>query len=262
MNLIKIARKILPTAIVKNVRDNLPRSMTIGPPITQIFICDGEIQSKYTLTDFPSFFSPKHAADYVYNVTIYDEQGNVAGTKKMSISKFGTIEIVPEKTFDFKLPKFGMISVGIEPLKRFSFSDRHLGIIFPHFFAMYHDRDMASTILLHPQTNSMDVPEPNLEWKSNLLINTENLDRLEVYQINPSHQSADTDLMLCDQDHNVLMTSKASMKPRSTRKVEWDVSGLGQKRFLYVGSSGLTGSNAKPLVINRLTNGVFSGSHS
>jgi hypothetical protein len=262
MSLIQVAKRILPPSVVNGVRNSLPRSMTLGPAITQVFIFNHQMQSRYTLTNFPSFFSPKHAASYVYKVSILNQNGNIVGTKKIDIPQFGTIEMIPQKIFDFKLPEFGTISVSIEPVKRFTFSDRHLGIIFARFYALYHDQNMNSMVLIHPQTFETDLPQPNRCWKSNLLIDPKTVDQIEIYQINPSEKKAHTDLILFDQDHHQIRISQAQMAPHSIRKIVWDIAELRKYQFLYLGSNGLTGTNAKPLVFNRFGKGIFSGSHS
>lgn len=216
----------------------------------------------HALTNFPSFFSPKSATPCYYNISLFDSDGKLKGEKKISLPVFGSFEVKPEKLFNFEMPTYGMVAIKILPTKHFSFSDRHLGVISSHFYAFYHDEKMKSVALIHPQTSVNDFPVSDKYWKSNLLINSSKVDKLEIYQLNPSGQTAETRLILFDDQQKQIAESHSVMKPRSTRKIIWDISKLDTGSYLHLEAAGLTGSNAKPLIFTHLKNGTFSASHS
>ncbi len=259
MSLTNIIRKVLPTSMIRTVRNSLPRQFNVGAPVTQVFISTDQIHSRYSLTNFPSFFSPKSATTYQYLVTLFDPDGDTVAVKNVNVPSFGTLEIQPEKLFDVSLPEFGMIAADIQPSSKFHFADRHLGVIFPHFYAFYSSPSFESMALVHPQTSMGDQPTSN-HWRSNLLINPKNLKYLELFQINPGSKAWETQLFLIDEDQNQLQESRAIMSPKSARKIHWEINP--ESKYLHVEATGLTGTNAKPLVFNNFKNGNFTACHS
>jgi hypothetical protein len=262
MNVIERARQMLPNELKAKLRNFLPRELNINSDIVQVFVNSKGIKTRYSLTNFPSFFSPKQSSPCVYLVRLLDFDGNIFGNRRIEVPVFGTVEVKPEELFHSSLPEFGMISVNIRSSRFFSYADRHLGLITSHFYAFYHDEKTGSMALIHPQTSAIALPESNLFWKSNLFIPCKNLDYLELYQLNPGKISAQTTLYLSDENENRIFESESIMKPRSTRKIVWKMTNGNANRYVYISAKGMTGPNAKPLVFSYLKNGCFNASHS
>ncbi|MEZ4820509.1 MAG: hypothetical protein R3A45_11755 [Bdellovibrionota bacterium] len=198
----------------------------------------------------------------MYIVDLYDDQGALAASKEVEVPYFGTLEIEPEDFFSGSLPNLGMVSVSIKPKNIFSFKDRHLGLIRPQFYALYHDVDMNSFVLIHPQTSESDTPAASQKWKSTLYVSCDDLQYLDIFQLNPLSKPFESHLALVDQNNSILSESRYMMNARSCRKVKVNVQGFLQGACVHLESNGLAASNAKPLVFNHFKNGMFTGSHS
>jgi hypothetical protein len=265
----------LPTLTSENIKSNLrgvlgsawrrvrtisPGHVEVGSPICQLFIGGHGKQSVYTLINFPSLFAPASASACSYLLTLYDQDGAKVASRRVSVPAMGTIEIRPEDVFEMPLPEMGLLSAQISAGSRTSYANRHLGPIRAHFYAMYHDENMRSMAIVHPQSIMWKQRPITESWRSSLVICPDKLNALEVFQINPTPSEADTEISICGLDGARLASSSARMAPRATRRMYWKTSDFGDAH-IAITSEALTAPNAKPLLFQHY-NGGFSASHS
>jgi hypothetical protein len=94
-------------------------------------------------------------------------------------------------------------------------------------------------------------------------IQTSGLDRLDVYQINPTEISASTQLTVTNEKNEIIFESSAGeMNPLSARCHSIPKAKLSGSEHVSVHILGLTGQNSKPLLFCHFDSGLFSGSHS
>jgi len=244
----------------RRLRTASPGHVDVGPPICQLFIGGHGKQSVYTLVNFPSLFAPASASACSYLLTLYDQDGMKVASRRVSVPAMGTIEIRLDKVFEMPLPEIGLLSAQISAGSRISYANRHLGPIRAHFYAMYHDENMRSMAIVHPQSimwRQRPDPEP---WRSSLVICPDKLNALEVFQINPTPSEVSTEISICSLDGVRLVSSSARMAPRATRRIHWNTADFGD-RHVAITSEALTAPNAKPLVFQHYSGG-FSASHS
>jgi hypothetical protein len=245
----------------RRVRAASPGYVDVGSPICQLFVGGYGKRSVYTLVNFPSLFAPASASACSYLLTLYDQDGAKVASRRVSVPALGAIEIRLDKVLEIPLPEIGLLSVQITAGSRISYKNRHLGPIRAHFYAMYHDENMRSMAIVHPQSivwAQRPVPE---SWRSSLVICPDKLNALEVFQINPTLSEAQTEISIRSLDGVRLTSSSACMPSRAARRMHWDTSDFGQHKYIMITSEALTAPNAKPLLFQHYNSG-FSGSHS
>jgi hypothetical protein len=236
----------------------------VSPPIVQVYL-GNEYETRYTLVNFPSLFSPKTAYTCIYEVALYAENGSCVGKQSIEIKPFGSFELRPSEVFGEKLPKLGMFSARIRSASPLTFSDKHLGNITSHIYALYSDKAQQSLALVHPQTTITNTTASNVYWKSGFLWDSSSIKRVVAFQINPTPLPVETTLFLfSDADALKRVDERcAVIPPMGARKVEWDLSILELTgRFFSIGAVGLATPNAKPIVLTYFEDGTFSGMHS
>ena len=238
-----------------------PGPVEVGPPICQLFIGGHGKRTAYTFVNFPSLFSPANASACSYKLTLYDQDGSEVGSRRITVPMLGTAEVRLEDLFDLSLPEVGLVSAQITSGSRLSYADRHLGPVRAHFYAMYHDEEMRSIAIVHPQS-AMWQQAPALEsWRSSLVICPKKLKALELFQINPTGAEARTEISICALDGDQLTSSSAQMPSRGSRRMYWAASDFGAHEYVVIASQSLAAPNAKPLVFQHHAGG-FSASHS
>lgn len=228
-------------------------------PVCQFFLNGFGKKSLYTLTNFPSFYSPRNARPCTYVVALYDELGSLCGQTQVIVPAFGTVAFHPGAHFEGALPELGMVSVafadGIDP------AHAHLGLLRPYFYAVFHDDGMGSIIVVHPQTTILDKPVAQRPWRSNLIARTAGLDAIEVFQLNPLAEARETSIEMCDTQGGVLAESAAVIAPRGARRIYWPRSDFAGAEYLALASRAMTALNAKPLLVQHRAGG-FTAAHS
>lgn len=242
-----------------------PRNWRISPPITQLYL-GGSFESRYSLVNFPSLFSPKTAQSCLYEIALYDRNGFCVEEKKIQIEPFGSLEIVPSKIFSKKLPDLGIFTARISSVSPFFFLDRHLGKITSHIYAFFLDKTSESFALVHPQTTTSNQLIEQAFWKSAVLWDSESIKKITAFQINPTTHSIRTTLFLINQNGSPVKNfGEVSdvIPPMGSRMVSWNLeaSGLSNTKFT-IGALGLSTHNAKPIVFTYFEDGTFTGMHS
>jgi hypothetical protein len=230
--------------------------------VVQLFINNPKRQTTYTFTNFPGLYSPASAVPCRYDLCLFDPQGETVFKHAVNLPVFGTVAIQPKDLFQGPLPELGMISARIRPVSGFRYPYAHLGTLRSHFYAMYHDPDMRSMALVHPQCMFQDPPAPTIGWWSDLLIQVNGLEFLDVYQINPGPAAVQTDLYMTDAKGKKIISSPGELRPYGARCVTWPKSIFASHKYVALGMQGLPAENAKPLVFNNFKDGSFSASHS
>lgn len=240
------------------IKTHLPRGANLGPAVVQLFLNDGR-KTHISLINFPAFLAPHEAGHYSYELCMYGPDGRAIGEKQIDLPLFGSIDVDLIKTFGSQLPSYGMVTARIKPQNYLYLKDRHLGRIRPHFFAFYTDSTMNSLGLVHPQINLDTVVEPNRRWVSNLQLDPQSVMELELFQINPSLQSLESEAFLEDTAGNVLATRKELIPPYGTRRVLFNLKE--RNEIFSVGLQGLAAANGKPLLFMHFKDGSFSCCH-
>lgn len=243
------------------VKSHLPRGANLGPPIVQLFLNDGR-NTHLGLINFPTFLAPDETGEYVYRLCIYDADGRKLGEKQIELSRFGSIEVNLADVFAFSLPSYGMVAVRIEPRNSLYFGDRHLGRIRSNFFTLYTGPKMDSLGLIHPQT-SLDAPcDPTRSWMSNLQLDPRCVRKIEVFQVNPSRQALESEVILQGSDGHLLANAKELVPAHGTRRAMFDMEPL--EKFcesFSVGLRGLAAANGKPILFMHFRDGSFTCCH-
>lgn len=226
-------------------------------PVCQIFVNGNGKQTSYTLTNFASLYAPQEARPCRYTVTLFDETGTEAARTGLSIPAFGTVEFKPASEFSGALPEMGLISVEFDETDATGYE--HLGMLRPYFYAMYHDADMHSVAVVHPQTTFLETAPSGKTWRSTLIVATADIEALEIYQVNPVSEERQTSVAVCDLDGATLASSEASMGPRSVRRILWRSDEFSDREFVALSSGAMTAPNAKPLLFQNKKCGFTAG---
>lgn len=253
----------LRTRIVQMKRSamkQLPSSLRTSKPVVQVFINEALRKSSYTFINFPSLLSPMTAAKCHYKLVIYNELGKRVQRFTIPLDKFGSKAVRIDQLTSHPLPELGMISAQYCPDSRLNFSDRHLERLKPHFFSLYHDDDMGSCGLIHPQTLINQKPRPEFHWQSNHLIDTSPLRSVEVYQINPSQESVTSEVSLNSIDADVLVSKTDVLKPHGSRRLKWEIDSSFPE-FICIAMKGVPAPNAKPLIFVNFKDGTYGAAH-
>jgi len=248
----------------RKLEANLPRNMRVSPPIAQVYL-GGEYESRYSLINFTSLFSPLTAYTCIYDIALYAADGSCVGTRSIPIKPFGSYEVRPSEIFGRNLPDVGMFTARIRSESPFEFSDKHLGKITSHIYALYSDKAQQSFALVHPQTTVSDVCADKIEWQSAVLWDSNSIRRMVAIQINPMPVPIETTLFLFRDGEAIkrLDEKRGIIPPMGARKVEWDLAAAGLTEGLFsIGAIGLPTANAKPIVLTYFADGTFSGMHS
>ncbi len=240
-----------------------PRNWRVSPPIVQLFL-GGTFESRYSLINFPSLFSPKTAHRCVYEIALYDREGFCVQTKKIMIAPFGSFEIVPSEIFGGNLPDLGMVTARIRSSSLFFFSDKHLGKITSHIYALFLDKAAESAVLVHPQTSISGKLAEKVSFRSNVLWDSNNIKKVTAFQINPTSHPVEASLFLLRENSNVELAKVTHViPPMGSRAVTWDLEDLGLSKSRFtLGAFGLSTHNAKPIIFTYFEDGTFTGMHS
>ena len=84
---------------------------------------------------------------------------------------------------------------------------------------------------------------------------------IDVHQINPSKNEVKTSINLFDENLNLIDSKVSTLNKYGSRIERFDVKNH-KKQHLRIGLKGLTGRNAKPMLMFHFKDGTFSGCHS
>jgi hypothetical protein len=241
----------------------LPRNLSVNPAVSQVYL-GGEYETRYTLMNFPSHYSPKTAYQCIYDVALYSSEGKCVGKASLSIEPFGSLEVRPITLFGSNLPEFGMFTAKIRSPSFWTFSDRHLGKITSHFYALYTHKNEKSFALVHPQTLVDAQSGEKVDWNSGYLLDTKYIKKVIAIQINPTKKIAHS--VLCLTENGVNKISKSNLENKipamGARMAKWDLSENGILTGLFsVHANGLPTKNAKPILLTYFEDGTFTGMH-
>lgn len=242
-----------------------PRNWRVSPPVAQLYL-GGTFESKYSLVNFPSLFSPKTARDCIYEIALYDHDGSCVRKKKIRIQPFGSLEVVPKEMFGEDLPNFGTFTARIRSVTPFFFLDRHLGKITSHIYALFLDKYSESSVLIHPQTTLSNEKIEKFSWKSSVLWDSYKVKKITAFQINPTPYLVESTLFLISVNGKLeeyFGEVSDVIPPMGSRMVSWDLEaeGLSSEKFT-IGAAGVSTHNAKPIVLTYFEDGTFTGMHS
>ncbi len=234
------------------------------PPIVQIYIGGSEgLSSRYSLTNVPSFYSPSHVYPVIYECSIYDQSGVLLETKAVRLSPYGSYDLVPKTFFNVDLPEFGLFVAKMRPESFFTYSDRHLGEITAHFYALYLDEVTGSLALIHPQATLNSAKWSNeRKWKSGLLIDLDKLSKILIMQINPTKEYFLNRVGIYSEDGVELGGTDFQIPPMGCQAQEVFSKDLDStNKFIYIGAQKLSSENTKPIIFLYDKECNFSGLH-
>lgn len=238
-----------------------PRSLNVDMPVCQLFLGGYGKRTVYTFVNFPSLYCPRTAASCHYALTLYDQDGVEVARGRVTVPPFGTAAVRLEDVLRRPLPELGLLAAQIRPSAPFSYADHHLGTITAHFYAMYHDEEMRSLSVIHPQTTLWGASPPRMPWRSNLLIRPETIEAVEIFQINPATTSAQTTLSVSSPDGKPIVSSTSRIPARGVRRIYWPAVEFRERPFVVLTADAVTAPNAKPLLFQHYQTG-FCAAHS
>jgi len=247
----------------RSIGHRMPGRLKVAAPVVQAYL-GGEYETRYTLVNFPSLYSPQTPQPCVYDVALYASDGECIGRRTLRINKFGSLEVRPKQLFGSNLPALGMFTARIRAAHPLVFAYKHLGTVTSHFYALYADRDGSSLALVHPQTLVNAPRGENMQWRSGYLLDAAKIRKLVAIQVNPTHQAADVSLYLVRE--GAVSSHVAELEGRipamGSRKVVWDLPATGMTEGLFsVAARGLPTNNAKPILLTYFADGSFCGMH-
>ena len=234
------------------------------PPIVQIFIGGSQgLSSRYSLTNVPSFYSPTHAYPVIYECSIYDQSGVLLEQKPVRLAPYGAYDLVPATFFKVDLPEFGLFVAKMRPESFFTYSDRHLGEVTAHFYALYLDEVTGSLALIHPQTTLNPAKWSNeRRWKSGLLIDLGKLSKILIMQINPTKEFFSNRVGIYGEDGVELGGADFQISPMGCQAQEVFARDLrGTNKLIYIAAQKLSSENTKPIIFLYDKENNFSGLH-
>jgi hypothetical protein len=247
----------------RSVERRMPGRLKAAAPVVQAYL-GAEYETRYTLVNFPSLYSPQTPHPCLYDVALYASDGQCIGRRTLRIEKFGSIEVRPQELFGSNLPALGMFTARIRATKPLTFAYKHLGTVTSHFYALYADRDGSSMVLVHPQTLVNAPHGENMQWRSGYLLDAAKIRKLVAIQVNPTPRAVDVGLYLVREGAGSthLGDRDGRIPAMGSRKVAWDLPTLGMTQGLFsVAARGLPTNNAKPILLTYFADGSFCGMH-
>jgi hypothetical protein len=256
------ARDVL-RPLKRSIEHHMPGRLKVAAPVVQAYL-GGEYETRYTLVNFPSLYSPQTPHACEYHVALYASDGERIGRRTLRVEKFGSVEVRPKELFGPNLPVLGMFTARIRAANSFTFAYKHLGMVTSHFYALYADRDGSSLALVHPQTLVNAPRGENMQWRSGYLLDAAKIRKLVAIQVNPTPQAADVSLYLVRAGAGSMRLGDMDgrIPAMGSRKVVWDLPALGMTQGLFsVAARGLPTNNAKPILLTYFADGSFCGMH-
>jgi hypothetical protein len=247
----------------RSIEHHMPGRLKVAAPVVQAYL-GGEYETRYTLVNFPSLYSPQTAHPCVYDIALYAFDGVRVGRRTLRIEKFGSVEVRPEELFGPNIPALGMFTARIRAANPLTFAYKHLGAVTSHFYALYADRSGSSLALVHPQTLVNAAGGENMRWRSGYLLDAGKIRKLIAIQVNPTPQPVDVSLYLVreGEDARHLGDMDGQLPAMGSRKVVWDLPAIGLTQGLFsVAARGLPTKNAKPILLTYFADGSFCGMH-
>ena len=238
------------------------RRMSVAPAVIQVYV-GGDYETRYTLVNFPSLYSPLKSCACFYDVELYGDDGECFGKGSLELKPYGSVEVIPSMLFKRKLPDYGFFSAKIRPQKKFVY--RHLGQIRSHIYALISDPLQTSFVLIHPQTFIGQETTENYQWLSAVNIDARHVRKIIVFQPNPTSKLFKSKYYLFSYINNKkqkIADFDILIPPMGTIKIEWDLNILDvYDGFVSVAASALPTSNGKPILFNYFKDGSFTGMH-
>jgi hypothetical protein len=244
-------------------------SANFAPPVAQMYICNGHINTKLGINNFYSFLAASGSTDASVRLRFYSSGGDLIKELHRNLVHFSGIGIDVKGVFaaDGLKSDYGMVTCEIIPKWPRRAIYKPLGVCASHFFTFY-ESARGSMGHIHPSS----VLDPNnavsSDFLSNQNISGDGLEKIVLLQLNPTNKTIDLQHVVYEfnQDELKLISSKRnSFKPFETKMIEF-VAGDDFARYrdaLYtIGVKPLPSSNSKPMLFRFYSNERFSVSHS
>jgi hypothetical protein len=227
--------------------------------VCQLFINSFGKRTVYTLLNFVSLFVPDAPQACDYELTLYDQAGIKLGTEVVTVQPFGALAVRLDEVFNFSLPELGLLSATIYPRNEQAIS--HLGDLKPYFYAMYHDEDMRSMAIIHPQSTVLTYRPVQTRFRSSLVVRTDTVEGIEIFQMNPVPEECKASISVVSMHGTRLVSSDDLIPGLGSRRVYWRTAKFRDHEFIALASDSMTAGNAKPLLFQHSANG-FTAAHS
>jgi hypothetical protein len=229
------------------------------PAVCQLFINGFGKQTIYTLLNFPSLFVPDAPQACDYELTLHDQGGVELGREVVTVPCFGALAVRLAEVFKFSLPELGLMTAKIYPRNEQAIS--HLGTLKPYFYAIYHDANMRSMAIVHPQSTVLTYRPAQTRFRSSFVVPTDVVEGLEIFQINPVPDECKASISVVSMDGTRLISSDDLIPGLGARRVYWRTARFQDHPFVSLASDSMTAGNAKPLLFQHSANG-FTAAHS
>lgn len=265
---IKMAiKKGMPKPVWNSFRylKNFPRKLTMGPPVVQVYLNDGDTRSFLGLNNFYSVLLSQIPTEAHVEIEFYDADGNSLFREEQLLAHFAARSFDVQRAFRERgiTSSHGIVTTQIVPLRPRRSVYKELGLVKSEFFMFYVGKH-GSLGDIHPLSVVDANPAPTDAWNSKQFIFTQGLAGVSVIQCNPSRKYHVMEHRVLDVATEMLVAAKrCELPPMSTRKVTFAVShGSGSPTMLRLALDSLPTSNSKPMLMREFESEKFSMSHS
>ncbi len=232
-------------------------------PVGQIFIADGEIDTRICINNFFSMLVPEIHESVLGQFFFFSEEGSFLTRKEFSLSYNGSLSISASKVLQEAnvVSPLGTVGALLYPSNPKIFQP-YTSCVRAHFFTHYQNKKKTSSATVHPQICLGDEAYGEL-WRSSQSIIVKDLESLALYQPNPTAEMRRPTHELRDfHSHQLVAKKTVAMPPLSAAKTVFSKEELRcPSGILYLSENPRPAPNGKPLIMRRFPGGRFSMSH-
>ncbi len=238
----------------------------IGHPVAQIYICNKDFSSIFAINNFISFLSPLSDSAGKLILRIFTKDGKrskkiILKLDKMQSEFLKVSDLL--KTINIK-SEMGIVSCRFVPNNLFQKDHKSLGITFPQPFLYYFNK-LGSISLVHP-LSIVARQKPSKKWISNQSIRCKNLNKIHLYQCNPSYRDHTTIFSLSDLSSGKVYQKKELFIPSmGVSQLTFDLNlleDLDEFVSFQLSCNSLPSPNSKPMICREFDHQMMSMSHS
>ena len=234
--------------------------MEISSAVSQVYINDEGIETLVCANNFFSFIAPDEQVSSYLELIFVNCKGVIVFKKNYDLPFNGSKMISIKSLFEEEniKSKIGSVLVSVNPKNSINIQDK-IGKVTSQFYVQYRNEKSLSTV--HPQSTIDAKQFSRPFWKSNQIINTNNLKSLRIYQCNHARRNVEIEYSLYNhQTNEKVATKKLSIDHLSSGYVEFDKDEI-KDSLLHLQTNTLPCGNSKPLIMRLYEKEIFSISH-
>jgi len=232
-------------------------------PVAQIYIADGDIDTRICIQNYFSALAPEIEEGVQGQFLFFDGSGSILARKEFDLAYNGSLSLPVTQTLQEAsiVSPLGMVGCLLFPKDLEKFRP-YLDHTYAHFFAYYHDQKNENSAMIHPQIRLGDEADGE-DWRSSQSIHVGGLEGLTIYHPNPSAETRCPTYELRDLSSGEVIASRTITMPSlGAAKTMFTAGELHcPSGYLYLRVHPLPAPNGKPLLMRRFANGRFSMSH-